>query len=102
MTLRRTVLLTCTYILVGCATNSPPLEDYVLADTAIKAAKSVQAVRYAPGIWHQAEEYYRQARILYKEREYSGARDLFIQARRAAERAENTARLQRQKSGDFL
>ena len=89
-------------LLSSCATNTPPLEDYVLADAAIKAAKSVQSVRYAPSVWHQAEEYFRQARILYKEREFTEAKELFIQARRAAEKAENTARVIRQKNGEFL
>lgn len=90
------------FFLSACATNTPPLEDYVLADTAIKAAKSVQAVRYASNVWHQAEEYYRQARILYKEREYVEAKELFILARKTAEKAENTARVIRQKNGEFL
>ncbi|MBC7741101.1 MAG: DUF4398 domain-containing protein [Bdellovibrionaceae bacterium] len=89
-------------LLAGCVTTQAPLEEYTLADAAIKAAKSVQAVRYSAGYWHQAEEFYRQARILYREREYEQAKDLFIQARQAAEKAENSARLLRQKSGDIL
>ncbi len=89
-------------ILAGCVTTQAPIEEYTLADTAIKAAKSVQAVRYSAGYWHQAEEFYRQARILYREREYEQAKELFIQARTAAEKAENSARLLRQKTGDIL
>jgi hypothetical protein len=88
--------------LVSCVTVPAPIEDYALADTAIKAAKAVQAVRYSPGYWHQAEEFYRQAKILYREREYEQARELFVKARVAAERAENSARLLRQKNGDIL
>ncbi len=90
------------FFLVGCVTAKPPIEDYTLADAALRAAKSVQSVRYSPGFWHQAEELYRQARILYREREYDQARELFIQARVAAEKAENSARLLRQKNGDIL
>lgn len=86
----------------GCVTAPPPLEDYTLADAAIKAAKAVQAVRYSPGHWHQAEESFRQARILYQEREYEQAKDLFIKARQSAEKAENSARLLRQQNGDVL
>ena len=88
--------------LTGCVTTQAPIEEFTLADAAIKAAKSVQAVRYSAGYWHQAEEFYRQARILYREREYEQAKDLFIQARIAAEKAENSARLLRQKTGDIL
>lgn len=89
-------------LLTGCVTASPPIEEFTLADAAIKAAKSVQAVRYSPGNWHQAEEAYRQARILYNEREYDQARDLFNKARVSAEKAENSARLLRQQTGDVL
>ncbi|MBC7421718.1 MAG: DUF4398 domain-containing protein [Bdellovibrio sp.] len=88
--------------LTGCVTTQAPIEEYTLADAAIKSAKSVQAVRYSAGYWHQAEEFFRQARILYREREYEQAKDLFIQARIAAEKAENSARLLRQKTGDIL
>ncbi len=83
-------------------TASPPKLDYTLAKSAIDAARSVQAVRYSPGNWHQAEEFYRQAKILYNEREYEQAQLLFDKARQAAERAENSARLIRQKNGDIL
>lgn len=88
--------------LAGCVTATPPIEEYTLADAAIKAAKAVQAVRYSPGHWHQAEETFRQARILYSEREYEQAKELFNQARLSAEKAENSARLLRQQTGDVL
>ena len=88
--------------LISCITASAPLEEYTLADIAIKAARSVQAVRYSPGNWNQAEENFRQARILYNEREYQQAKELFIKAKLSAERAENSARLIRQQKGDVL
>lgn len=99
---RKILIAVGLFFFVGCVTVPPPIEDYTLADTAIKAARAVQAVRYSPGYWHQAEELFRQARILYREREYEQAKDLFIQARIAAERGENSARLLRQKNGDIL
>lgn len=89
-------------LLTSCITAVPPIEDYTLADAAIKAAKAVQAVRYSPGNWHQAEENYRQARILFNEREYEQAKELFVKARISAEKAENSARLLRQQTGDVL
>ncbi len=88
--------------LTGCLTASAPLEEYTLADIAIKAARAVQAVRYSPGNWNQAEENFRQARILYNEREYQQAKELFIKAKLSAERAENSARLIRLQNGDVL
>ena len=89
-------------VITGCVTASPPIEEYTLADAAIKAAKAVQAVRYSPGNWHQAEENFRQARILFSEREYEQAKELFNKARISAEKAENSARLLRQQTGDVL
>lgn len=88
--------------LTGCVHSPPPILEYTLADTALKAAKAVQAVRYAPGHWHEAEEAYRQARILYNEREYDQALELFNRARVLAEKAENSARLIRQRNGEVL
>lgn len=86
----------------GCQSVPPPVEEYTLARSAIEAAKSVQAARHSPGNWHQAEEAYRKARIFYNEQDWANARSEFVKARVAAERAENSARLIRQKTGDVL
>ncbi len=87
---------------LSCVHIPPPLLEFTLADTALKAAKAVQAVRYSPGHWYEAEESFRQAKILYNEREYEQARDLFNKSRLAAEKAENSARLMRQRNGEVL
>jgi len=79
-----------------------PNDEYTLAKIAIDSAKAVQSARYSPGYWHQAEEFYRRAKILYDEREYEEAKMFFINARLAAEKAENSSRLIRQKNGDVL
>ena len=89
-------------LIVSCQTTPQPLEEYSLARAAIEAARAVQAPRHSPGYWHQADEAYRQGRLYYKDRDYSSARDEFIRARLAAEKAENSARLIRQKTGDVL
>lgn len=89
-------------LLFGCVTAPPPNDDYIYAKLAIDYAKSVQAVKYSPGFWHQAEEFYRKAKILYAEREYKEAEILFKKARIAAEKAENSARLLKMKNGDIL
>lgn len=88
--------------IVGCQTITPPIEEYSLARAAIEAAKAVQAAQHSPGYWHQAEEAYRKARLHYKEREWLEAREEFVKARIAAEKAENSARVIRQKTGDVL
>lgn len=88
--------------LIGCATTPPPVEEYTLARAAIEAAKAVESARYSPGYWHQAEESYRRAQSFYKEREFAEAKTEFVKARMAAEKAENSARLIRQKNGEVL
>lgn len=88
--------------LSACQSVPAPLEEYTLARAAIDAAKSVQAARHSPGYWHQAEEAYRKGRMHYKDRDWSSARENFVKARIAAEKAENSARLIRQRTGDVL
>lgn len=88
--------------LSGCVTTPPPVEEYTLARAAMDAAKVVEAARYSPGFWHQADEAYRQAEIFYKDHEYSDAKKEFLKAKQAAEKAENSARLIRQKNGEVL
>lgn len=95
-------LVIATLILASCQSVSKPLEEYTLARAAIEAARAVQAPRHSPGYWHQADEAYRQGRLSFKDRDYSRAKDEFIRARLAAEKAENSARLIRQKTGDVL
>ncbi|MGE5084836.1 MAG: DUF4398 domain-containing protein [Bacillota bacterium] len=89
-------------VILGCQTVSAPVDDYALARAAIDAARSVQAARHSPGYWHQAEEAYRKGRAYFEDRDYAKAKVQFIRARFAAEKAENSARLIRQKTGDVL
>jgi len=88
--------------LAGCALPPPPVDSYVLARSALEAAKAVDAARYSPGYFHKAENAYRNAQALYKDREYDEARDEFNHARDLAEKAENSARLIRYKNGEVL
>jgi hypothetical protein len=86
----------------GCQTGPIPIEEYTLARSAIDAAREVQAPRLAPGFWHQAEESYRKARLFYKDGRWDESRLEFLKARQAAEKAENSARLARQRNGEVL
>jgi hypothetical protein len=79
-----------------------PVEEHTLARAAMDAARSVESARYSPGHWHQAEEAYRKAELYIKDREYDKARGEFLRARTSAEKAENSARLIRQKNGEVL
>ena len=88
--------------LTACVTTPPPVEEYTLARAAIDAAKAVESARYSPGFWHSAEESYRRAQTLFEDQDYVEARKEFVRARLAAEKAENSARLIRQKNGEVL
>lgn len=83
----------------GCA-GTPPINEYTYARTALEAAKRAGAPRYAPGFWSRAEESYRRAEKLYNDRYYDEALDEFENARIYAEKAENSTRLKKFKSGE--
>ncbi len=88
--------------LISCQQIPVPDEDYVLTRAAMQAARSVEAAKHSPQFWFQAEESYRRARLHYKNQEWLDAQKEFRRARLAAEKAENAARVIRQKSGEFL
>lgn len=88
--------------LSACVIAPQPIEDYTLARVAVDAARSVEGARHSPGYFHQAEESYRKALQYFEDREYEKAKIEFRRARAAAERAENSARLIRARSGEVF
>ena len=98
----RWVTLAFALMASGCVTAPAPLDEYNLARTALESARVVEAARHSPGYYHQAEESYRKAKLYYEEREYEEAKVEFVRARTAAEKAENSARLIRMKSGEVV
>ncbi len=92
----------CLAGLLACQSTSLPVEEHVLARAAMDAARAVESARYSPGHWHQAEEAYRRAQVFVKERDFEKARVEFVKARTSAEKAENSARVIRQRNGEIL
>jgi hypothetical protein len=90
------------FFLAGCVSLNPPLEEFTFARAALDSARAVEASRFSPGYWHQAEDAYRKAKILYNEREFIEAKAEFLKAKQAAEKAENSTRLIRLKNGEVL
>lgn len=86
----------------GCVLASPPVEEYAFARAAMDAARSVEAARHSPGYFHQAEDLYRRALQHYEERDFEDAKSDFVKCKSAAEKAENSARLIRMKTGEVL
>jgi|AVFP01.1.fsa_nt_gi hypothetical protein len=82
----------------GCA-GPKPYREYSMAYTSLRAAEMSEASRYSPGYWSKAERLYREGEQAYKQNLNSEAKELFIQAQRYAERAENVTRLRKFKSG---
>lgn len=95
------IALCAALLLVGCVTYIP-VDEYNLARAAYEAARDADAPRYAPALWFNAEQAYRDGQKAYKERRYGEARDHFEDARDYAEKAENAARLARHQSGDIV
>lgn len=91
--MRLGLLLLVQLILVSCQTIPPPLESYTLARTAIVYAAKVKASRYSPGNWHKAENYFRQAERMFRNKDFEEADRLFKLAKSHAEKAENIARI---------
>jgi hypothetical protein len=94
------LLFMATIVLSGCVT-SVPVDDYVLARAAYDSAKDAEALRYAPALWYNAEQAYREGQRAYKERRYDEAKTDFKDSRVAAEKAENAARVARHAAGDL-
>lgn len=86
-------------LLSACTTTRPNL-DYVLARQAFQSAKDVDSARYAPGFYHKAEESYRRGVTAYDARYYDEAIKEFRAAKSFSEKAENIARVQKQKAGE--
>lgn len=81
--------------------TSVPVEDYTLARAAYESAKDAESLRYAPALWYNAEQSYREGQRAYKERRYNEAEASFKESRVAAEKAENAARIARHQAGDL-
>ncbi|HVK59948.1 MAG TPA: DUF4398 domain-containing protein [Bdellovibrionales bacterium] len=94
------ILALCLATVLGGCVTSFPIDEYNLARTAYEAARDADANRYAPALWYNAEEKYREGEKAYRDRKFDLARERFIETRTIAEQAENAARLARQKSGD--
>jgi hypothetical protein len=78
----------------SCVSIPPPDEDYTLARTALEAARQIEAARYSPLFFQQAENHYKKAESLYEDREYDKSQKEFILCRQFAEKAETAARIQ--------
>lgn len=84
----------------GCVAVPPPYEEYTLARSAVKAAQEVDSARFATGLWHRAEENFRNGQKAFKESDYGPAKVYFKKAVEFAERAENATRLKKFQTGD--
>jgi hypothetical protein len=84
---------------VSCA-GPKPLLDYTLARTAMNSARDVGAPSFAPGYWAKAEESFQKGEAAFRYNENFEAEELFRRARAYAERAENSTRLKKFKSGE--
>ncbi|RYZ61312.1 MAG: DUF4398 domain-containing protein [Proteobacteria bacterium] len=85
----------------GCVTHIP-VDEYTMARAAYEAAKDSDAARFAPSLWFNAEQAYREAQKDFRDRHYEQAAIRFVQAQDLSEQAENSARLSRNQSGEVI
>ena len=88
-------------VLLSACAGAPPYQDYVMAHSAMQAARKSEAPELAARQWQQAQALYRQGVNLYKHRKFSAAQKFFLNARRQAEQAENLSRLKKHRSDDL-
>ncbi|MGI9548987.1 MAG: hypothetical protein ACR2M7_03270 [Bdellovibrionales bacterium] len=92
------VTISCLF-LSSCA-GIPPVQEYSLAYTALRAAEKFEAGKYAPTPYRKAIYYYRKGKKSFNKRLYIQARDLFEKCLESAEESENLTRWDRYKKGD--
>jgi len=73
-----------------------------LASIAIESAKNAGASKFATGYWNKCLTSYKLAQDGFEEKHFSEAKAFFIKARVYAEKAENSARLKRLRSGEVF
>ena len=88
------------FLLLAACAGPKPIEEMVLAKVALDAAREVGAVSTASGYWYQAEENYRKGKRALRDNYNYDAKEFFVQARIYAEKAENSTRLKKFKSGE--
>lgn len=99
MKLRTPILVFIALMGVSCA-GPAPIQEYTYARTAIEAAKLSGAAKHSPGLWFKANEVYRKGQRAYKDRYFKEAREYLLNAKKYAEKAENSTRLKKFDSGD--
>ncbi len=97
--LRYFALAAVIFTMAACA-GRQPREEYTLANTAISAARTAQAPRYAPGLFSSAEDAYRKGVRAYDEGHYESAQRYFDHARHFAEQSENFTVLKKAETGE--
>lgn len=100
--LRAAIVLSSLFVIAACVTSPPPKDEYTLAWAAQEAARAVEAARHSPGFWQMGEVAYKNGQRLFEEREYKRAKTEFLRSKEAFEKAENSARMIRFKSGEVL
>jgi hypothetical protein len=75
-------------VLFFSACHPRPIEDFVLADVALKAAQKVKADALAPDIYRKAENFFLRAKKDYADGYYDSCKNFSNKARIHAEQAE--------------
>ncbi len=98
----KTIVCICFIWVSGCVTAPQPNEDFAFAKEALEAATRVDSARHSSGLYSQALEAYQKGKLLYEDRQYADAKVQFQRSRDFSEKAENSARLIRFKTGEIF
>ena len=102
MKLKQSVLILFLIGFLGGCSINPPVQEYTIARTALTAAQTSGANKYAPGLWFKAEENYRQGETAFQKGKFEVAKQYFIDSQDYSERAENKARFEKRKLGEDI
>lgn len=88
-------------LVTGCV-HRIPVDEYTMARAAYEAAKDADSARFAPSLWFNAEQAYREGQKAFRDRRYEEAKNAFTKAQELSEQAENSAKLSRNQSGEVI
>lgn len=99
---RHSFLCLFLFLLSSCVSPKSSIEEYNLADVALKAAKDSDARRHEPKLYARARRSMKWAEKAYRERDYDKAVKYFRQSRRYSEKAEKDSRLKIFNQGEMV
>ncbi|MYE07789.1 MAG: DUF4398 domain-containing protein [Oligoflexia bacterium] len=86
------IYITFAFLCLTSCAGKPPFLEYSIAQTALQAARKVNAEQNTGSYWEKAISYYQRGKKKFQERDYISAERFFNESIKWAEKAENLSR----------